>query len=248
MKGTGESKSYQYSHAADGYGNRYKRTYEKGYYYYQWIYLEKPLLQKIFRDLKSDGAESFLDFACGTGRILKLGQDYFEETTGVDVAETMLDVARKNCTQSHILNTDITVRPMAERYDIISAFRFFLNAEAELRHRVLHSLHDLLNPQGVLVTNIHVNSRSLLGLFYQARNRFSALTANTEGYPEFRALLDQHGFLIEKVYWYGFLPRTGWYFEWVPKYFMIPLESVYRMIPFLKEYSQAFICVCRRVS
>lgn len=242
------NKTYRDSHSSEGYGQRYRRTYEKGYYHYQWIYLERPLIERLFKELVADGAKSYLDFACGTGRILGVAESFFNETTGVDVSESMLTEARNLCNRSSILKMDLTVDYLKETFDIITAFRFFLNAEAELRYEALKAIHSRLRDRGVFIVNIHCNKRSILGYIYRVRNRIlKRNTANTEGYEEFKNLLQSNGFKIENVYWYSFLPRTGWYFEWLPKYFMKPVEKIWMKIPCLpKGIAQSFLCVCRK--
>ena len=240
--------SYRQSHAGADYGQRYKRTYERGYYHYQWIYLEQPLLEMIFGDLRSAGALRYLDFACGTGRILRVAEDYFSQTTGVDISETMLDVARQTCTRSRIMNIDITLHDLDARFDVITAFRFFLNAEVELRKAAMRAIYAHLTDGGFFVTNIHVNKRSILGFVYRARNwTVGKIIANVEGYGEFRGLLETQGFVIEDVFWYGFLPRTGWHLEWLSKHFMKPVEAMWTRLAFLpKSVAQSFLCVCRK--
>lgn len=201
-----KNKTYRDSHSSEGYGQRYRRTYEKGYYHYQWIYLERPLIERLFKELVADGAKSYLDFACGTGRILSVAESFFNETTGVDVSESMLAEARSLCKRSMILNMDLTSDHLPDTFDVITAFRFFLNAEDELRSGALKAISGLLSERGVFLANIHVNRRSILGYVYRVRNRIlKKTTANIEGYEEFENLLQSNGFKIENVYWYSFL-------------------------------------------
>ncbi|HKJ31811.1 MAG TPA: class I SAM-dependent methyltransferase [Balneolales bacterium] len=47
-----------------------------------------------------------LDFGCGVGRLLIPLSVYSSHVTGVDVSESMLDEARKNCEARQITNVD----------------------------------------------------------------------------------------------------------------------------------------------
>lgn len=244
------TKAYRESHASEGYGEVYSKTYEKGYYAYQWRYLEKPLLEKVFSKIKDSGAKRYLDFACGTGRILSVGEKYFDETTGVDISGAMLKIAQKNCKKSLLIERDITKEPLVGTFDVITSFRFFLNAEKSLADIILDRLKENLSNDGVLVVNIHVNKSSPLGYAYRFRNALKGnKIANTMGYSEFKIDLENHGFSVEEVVWYSHLPRTGWYLEWVPKYLMIPVEKVFNKLFFLpKKMSQSFLLVCKKTN
>ena len=128
-----QSRTYRNSHSSEGYGKKYFQGYQKGYYFHQWENLEKPILQRILSDLSVNRVESALDFACGTGRILSVLEDYFSETIGVDVSYTMLEYARLMCPQSEIIHQDITVKPLDKTVGLVTAFRFFTNAEQSLQ-------------------------------------------------------------------------------------------------------------------
>lgn len=69
--------TYRNSHSSPEYGERYARTYSKGYYYEQWIKVERPLLRNILNQTIERGASNCLDFACGTGRFLCLWKRCF---------------------------------------------------------------------------------------------------------------------------------------------------------------------------
>lgn len=242
------SRSYRDSHASSGYGEIYKKTYEEGYYASQWDEIERPILERLFRDAKAKGARSYFDFACGTGRILSVGERYFDCTTGADVSEAMLSVASKVCQKSKILKTDITKNQIEERFDVITAFRFFLNSENELSELVLESLRKMMKDDGFFIANIHVNKLSPLGCIYRLRNFLKReVVANTMGYQEFEELLKKHGFSVEKVCWYSYLPRIGWHFGPISKRLMLPVEKIFEKIPFLsKVLAQSFVVVARR--
>ncbi len=118
----------------------------------------RPLLTKASR---------YLDFACGTGRIMKEIAPYVGETTGLDTSQTMINQARSTLPTANFECTDLLSdgRAQQARYDLITAFRFFLNTEPEIRAPVLMTLAAMLaDADARLVFNIHGHGRSALGL------------------------------------------------------------------------------------
>jgi SAM-dependent methyltransferase len=240
--------SYRGSHASEGYGGHYDLTYRQGYYFYQWEYLEKPLLEKVLAAVPGRESKAYLDFACGTGRIISVGAEFFHSATGVDISESMLREARVKVGTAEFIQRDITSEPLNRHFDVITAFRFFLNAEPQLSSAVLRELHALLNPDGLLITNIHMNSASVTGLAYRLRNKLTGRTvANVRSFADFSRELESHGFRITQVHWYSVLPRTGWRLGWLPKYFMKPVEAMAKKVPGLAKFSQNFLVVCEKV-
>ncbi len=240
--------TYRKSHASEGYGEHYETTYKTGYYAHQWDKLERPLLKQVFAKIPNRDKLRYLDFACGTGRILAVGEQYFDNATGVDISNAMIKVANTNCKTARFLERDITQEPIDEQFDVITAFRFFLNAEASLADQILSEIARMLpDGKGKFITNIHMNDRSITGLFYRFRNKISGkVVANIKSFKEFEKTLTKHGFQIEETHWYSFLPRTGWKLGWLPKYFMVPVDNLASRIPFMNKASQSFMIVCRK--
>jgi SAM-dependent methyltransferase len=239
---------YRSSHAVSGYGRHYNQTYERGYYAELWRSVERPLLEQVFTQLCAAGARSCLDFACGTGRITCVAERYFEHCVGVDVSQDMLDVARDRCTRSQLLLQDLTRTPLAASFDVVTAFRFFLNAEPGLRADALAALRGSLQPGGCLLLNVHVNAASLLGRAYRLRNRIRRrVVANTMGLDEVRSAVDVAGLTIGHVLWYGCYPRTGWRFQRTTERLLAPAEMYYQSKTWIpRHWAQCFIAVCTR--
>lgn len=63
-----------------------------------------------------------------------------------------------------VVQVDITRESLGETLDVITAFRFFLNAEQRLREEALDSMRDHLKETGRLVCNVHMNAASPFGL------------------------------------------------------------------------------------
>lgn len=216
---------YRQSHAAPDYGRRYQGTYERGYYYYQWKYIERELLRSVLRQARRDGHQTCLDFACGTGRITQITAEMFPAPHGVDVSESMLDIARREVPQATFVRQDITREPLDRQYDVITAFRFFTNAEDNLRREALRAIHNTLSDHGTFITNIHVNRDSITGRAHRVRNWLRRrVIQQVVGHDQLQALLHEHGFEIVRTHWYSFLPRTGWHLSWLPKFTMKAVE------------------------
>lgn len=239
---------YSQSHTHPEYGSKYEETYTRGYYYYQWKYIEKPLINKIFTRLKLLNVKSCLDIACGTGRILSVVETHFPKTFGVDISESMIEHAKYKCKKSLLARSDITQIPFNNTFDLITAFRYFLNAEIELREKTLSNVYNLLNKDGVFILNIHVNSRSIRGRYYTLRNKICGRDiANVIEYDELVSDLNKHGFYVSETYWYSYLPRIGSYFSFIPKYFMPIIEKVSINSEFVPEYmAESFLVICRK--
>lgn len=242
------SLDYRNSHTAPEYGRRYQATYEHGYYHYQWKYLERDLLRHVLREVRKAGAQSCLDFACGTGRILRVAAELFPCPHGVDVSESMLEFARRDVPQAKLLRQDVTREPLDRQYDVVTAFRFFTNAEESLRREALRAIHQTLSPHGVFLANVHVNRDSLTGRMHRMRNWARGRTIQqVVGHDEFTALLAEHGFEVVRTHWYSFLPRAGWRFPWLARHFMRPVEFLCKGRFWMPQsLATSFLVECRK--
>lgn len=199
---------YRESHAVPSAGIAYNKTYEAGYYAALWNGIERPLLEEILREFGGPQRKC-LDFACGTGRITNVAAEYFGQVVGVDVSAPMLACVT-GAANVRILQIDITRESLGEAFDVITAFRFFLNAGQRLREEALDSLRDHLKETGRLVCNIHMNAVSPFGLASRIVNHFPfSRVRNTMSAGEMTALLHSAGFSVERLIGYGYLPRPG---------------------------------------
>jgi SAM-dependent methyltransferase len=115
------------------------------------------------------GVGRYLDFACGTARITRLIAQRAREAVGVDISPTMLEVARQKASHIRFEQADLTreERPDLMGFDLISAFRFFGNAEHGLRQQVLATIHQRLKPGGLILFNNHRNPNSIMNRFHR---------------------------------------------------------------------------------
>jgi SAM-dependent methyltransferase len=154
------SRSYKFSHTAPAKGAEYERLYETNVWQgYLWRREQAALSEALQNELAGKPVD-LLDFACGTGRVTAFLENQVRSATGVDVSESMLAVARRKLTRSRILLADITESPVLEgqQFNLITAFRFFTNAEPALRKKVMRTLANSLTDDGLLVFNNHQNA------------------------------------------------------------------------------------------
>jgi SAM-dependent methyltransferase len=239
-----EGTSYRSSHSTPGYGHRYSSNYAVGYYAGVFREIETPILKEIFATL-GEGRASLLDFACGTGRITRLSVSYFDRVVGVDVSEEMLEIARSEGGPTYVCR-DITRLPLGERFSVVTAFRFFLNAEHALRAEALAAIKQHLAPNGRLVCNIHMNSQSIMGFFFRIARWLPGLPRhNTLSYRTFEHVLAAAGFSVERVVWYAVTPRPGRFFARLLDRWVGPIERALTAIGLQGRFAHSFIIIAR---
>lgn len=181
--------------------------------------VEARVLRGLVVDLRRRlGRVEYLDFACGTGRILSIVAPLVDTVTGIDVSEAMLArAATKVATGpggARLLRKDVTAPDdeIEGRYDLVTAFRFLTNAEPALRRAVLPRLAARMRDErSRLLINTHGNpwSYRLLTLpWHWWRDRRA-------GRPLFgylstaraRRELAEAGFAVERVIGMGFVPQ-----------------------------------------
>ncbi len=119
----------------------------------------------------------------------------------------MLALASIRCPQATVILGDVTVTPdlAPGPFGLITAFRFFLNAEPPLRSEVLAWMRASLQPGGLLVANFHLNPASLRGRYLRLRMK-PAARVPMMGISEARMLFADHGFTVRQILGYSYLP------------------------------------------
>lgn len=154
---------YRSSHMAPKKGDQYHNVFSSSPWLRYVMNREREHLLDIVEQYCSR-RHDYLDFACGTARILRLLASHFKAAVGVDVSTSMLAVARTRAEYA-IIEGDITRDERllgSRRFDLITAFRFFPNAQPQLRKEAISALVNHLADDGVLVFNNHQNSSSTL--------------------------------------------------------------------------------------
>jgi SAM-dependent methyltransferase len=219
--------------------------YVTGHGHLYWNHFERPYLAELFARLGREYAGRYLDFACGTGRIMELASPHFGETVGIDVSEPMLAEARRRVPGARLILADVmTDPPDVGSFQVISLFRFILSAEDHLREGVLRWLRTAIAPDGVLVVNNHLNKWSLTGVRHRVRNVLQGRRGSppTHGYME--SLLRRGGFEIVERYGFGILPpwRNTRPSVSAP---LLHMERVLGKSKGLQAYAKDQIYVCR---
>jgi SAM-dependent methyltransferase len=236
---------YRDSHTGKDRGKLYDARYREGADAFYWNLIECPLVVSLFRKLSVRHGKCYLDVACGTGRILEIATPAFDSVTGVDVSESMLAEARRKVPSAKLLQMDIAAEGQdLGRFDVISLFRFLLNAEPELRDGVLSWISRSLSENGVLIINNHLNSASLLGLAVRLRNRqLGTRRHNVLSDREVHSVMAKHGFKIVKSIGFGFLPAFRGKLI-LPRMLLQYIEPFLMAIPFLQRFGKDRIYIC----
>lgn len=148
-----------YTDSHKGRGSDYDANFDRLPFRSLMWEMEQKVLASMVRETRADVV---LDLACGTGRISALLSENLPRAkiVGVDVAESMLDVARKRvpdvdfrCVDVRGLSTVVADGSV----ELMTAFRFFPNADSELRGDAARAAMKALRPGGFLLLNNHRN-------------------------------------------------------------------------------------------
>jgi predicted TPR repeat methyltransferase len=208
--------------------------------------LEQVALHDILGTHLSQRKIAHLDFACGTGRILEHLRDDVASATGVDVSSSMMEVARQVAPAAELIEADLTQRDVLNdrRFDLITAFRFFPNAEPELRRAVCSVLARHLSPAGVLVFNNHKNRNSVPRRISRLLGREDS--RGTMTHAEVAELVTGAGLRIVQMIPLAIVPATQNH-PLLPIAFLESLERSMRRFSRLAPIAQDVIYVCTRM-
>jgi SAM-dependent methyltransferase len=233
--------SYRESHV--GQWTTYEHMYEKKYNIInRW--LEREILKKIFLSAPSD--PEVLDFACGTWRILEFLETYFDHITWLDVSPDMMAIARSKTKKAKFLKGDITDwYELPSTYDIITAFRFFLNAESQLRSDGLKAIIQYLNTDGIFIFNNHWNKHSLrtFKVFFK-KIIWITTRNNTFSHQEILSLLHKNNLELVDVYPVSFISEE--IYRIVPSSLLMWIEHKLQKISRIKLYAVNSIYVTKK--
>ena len=155
----------------------------------------------------------------------------------------MLEVAREIAPLSRVVQADLTRNDVlaGQKFDLITAFRFFPNAEPELRREAMETLCSKLRTGGCLVLNNHQNHSSLPD---RVRRILTTKPFLSTPAREILELISSFGLEIIKVYHVGIVPdheklllRPRFLVEWT--------ESLLTRFP-AASLSQNVIYACKK--
>ena len=213
--------------------------------------LEKPILEEIVRKIKQEtGRVHYLDFACGTGRVISFLEDKVDSATGIDISSAMLSRAAQRVRKATLLCKDITVDEddIEGRYDLITAFRFLLNAEPDLRRAAMRELAKRLKgPDSRVVVNVHGNPLSYKAfLFPYHWLRATLKGTGLKGYMTRKqavTVLTEAGLVVERVIGLGFL--SGRVLKLFPRSMALSIERRLVGVPLFQVFGVNQLFVCR---
>lgn len=246
--------NYRSSHTAANKGENYDISFELSDYRQFILDWEIKVLNKIVSETLVN-RDNYLDFACGTGRITKILEPFFLSSYGIDVSKSMLKEAESKLNKTILIEQDITEdNPFeANQMDLISSFRFFLNAEEDLRTEVLKQLHNILSPTGYLVFNIHNNKTFInrvidrLAIAKKKLNGERFIPQKSFSIKETERLLKENKFETVKLYHRVLIPIKSENTRFKISRFK-NLEDFFSNKNGFKYLSRNIIYVCRKVS
>lgn len=237
--------------AAEGYD---RMQYAPGSAAANWWQLEKQIIEGVIDDLQRELPRiSALDFACGTGRILQVLAPRCAETLGVDVNAEMLARAKVRVPGATLLCADLTqdAAAAAGPYDLITAFRFFLNVEDELREQAMRALASRLRDgRSRLVINTHGHPYSYRFLSNPVRaldrKHRRSPAGNLMSAGELAELVQRAGMEVVSRRGMGFIPdRVA---RRVPARLGAGAERILAALPIVSMAGANQILICRRKS
>ncbi len=242
--------SYREWHTMPGKGKKYEELlFAKGQYDAAVWEIERRMLRRLIKSLYEGSIGRYLDFACGTGRIFSTVKDLATYRVGVDISEEMLSLARSKWPDERFVNVDITTdmcaRESLGQFDLVTAFRFFLNAEPELRADAVRALRSMIRPGGYLICNNHGNSTSMLALVLIARYLMKLPVQNSLSCKDLCKLLETHGFKVVAVKGVVWWPRIL-YRVLTVKIWQL-LEALTRGVPGIDRLAIYQIVVAQRI-
>jgi predicted TPR repeat methyltransferase len=248
MKNARLYNDYRDSHLTKG--DEYDKKFKDNSYRSLLWSIEKKILKKIVSKYFSGHIQNYLDFACGTGRVLSFLEQNSNNSIGVDVSEAMLSVARNNVKRSKIVFGDITkdIKVLNNiEFELISAFRFFPNAQAELCVETLMIFNKILKDEGYLVFNNHRNHHSLMINRLKRFIKYLIKKKHTIYFSEreVKNLMNKCGFKIVKTYHSGIFNIDEK--KKVSKNSLLQqIEVLCMNLPFAKYFSHNVIYVCKK--
>jgi SAM-dependent methyltransferase len=239
--------SYRDSHKYSEKGAEYEAYYqERPWQRFLWLREQMVLLKILDKYFKGKDVH-LLDFACGTGRITGLLEHRVKTSTGVDVSPSMLAVAREKLARTEIIEADVTADNVLRdrKFNLITAFRFFVNAEPVLKVSAIRALAGLLADDGCFVFNNHQNYGSpwikVQCLWRRLKRSDGVFNVMTVG--QMKKLVEGVGLEVVELYPVGFLnpPKIR-----VPERLRDAVEGIAGRCRLLSRFSESPIAVCKR--
>lgn len=227
MKRSDFNKDYRLSHKSKSHAAKYEDLVTGGLIYSALWEWEQRQIVEIVNSLDEGLRNSALDFACGTGRITRVIENKFDETIGLDISESMVEQARLKSSNANFIVGDVTRNPeiVNDEYDFIISFRFFLNAQDELRNSAVSFISKALKREGTFVFNIHLQKSSIQSRLLRAwwfLRREQPLPCLSIAHME--EILEAYSLRVVQERHFGVLPTSSRFFP-LPATFYRKIEN-----------------------
>lgn len=194
--------------------------------------------------------ERYLDFACGSGRVTRFLSPQFMTTVGVDITDSMLDLARRQVPDATFVQADVGTepeRPGAD-FDLITAFRFLLNADPEDRVPALRWMRSRLRDGASrAIVNNHGNlwtHKAIPHAIRRFQSRGREPSGNVLSHREMIRLITEAGLAVESVHGMGLLGGSA--LKIIPFRTMERLQQALRGTPLLERLGEDQLYVLAR--
>jgi SAM-dependent methyltransferase len=227
-------------------------AYREGSYETLLWDIEKQILIKHIKALRGKSKNlRYLDFACGTGRVISAIEEFVDESHGIDISQSMLNRAAEKTTHSKLLQGDITNddKIINGKYDIVTTFRFVLNANPDLREVALKILsNNLRSKESWLIFNMHTNKYSYAYISYLKYKIFGQNeNQDTKRYMSIndcKKLAKLANLEVVKIRGLGFISSK--IFNILPSSISEFIEKLLAKIPLVNMLGTDLIFFCRR--
>lgn len=234
---------YRSSHLHPAKGELYHAAFTTNPYRNMVWQYEQEVLDSIRVNFYGDREIHHLDFACGTGRILAHFANHATMSIGVDLSPCMLQVARSHLTHSELIEVDLTKNDVLKdrTFNLITAFRFFPNAEPSLREEAMQMLVKHLDRDGYIIFNNHKHTGSTRNRLARlcGRRNFSGMSLS-----DVEELVVGHGMRIKNIYSLCIFPASEKH-SLFPIYVVRQIDKYLIRCKVLRNYGENLIYVCQ---
>lgn len=208
---------------------------------------ESNILKKIVKYKFNNNVNNFLDFACGSGRILNFLSSKTNQSTGLDISKEMINLADdKKSSSVKLIEGDITNDSKLlnnEKYDLITAFRFFPNAQQDLRNQSMKALANHLKDTGLLIFNNHKNHTSFIYAIARLIGRKKVHMSSMK-HDEVLSIINKYGLEIKEIHHMGLIPAYEKFYP-LPISIISVLEDFFSKFSIFRYFAFNIIYVCK---
>jgi SAM-dependent methyltransferase len=205
----------------------------------------RGLVTRTFRDRRPVQH----DFACGTGRAIRLLHGLVRAAHGYDPSAEMLAKATDAGTHATLhqipASGPLPVPAGVDGPALVTMFRLLLNVPDEVRDRAIAFAATALPTAdaGLLVVENHGNRQSLRHL--AARRKAGEAWFSELSHAQVLALFERHGFDLVEARAFAVLPAGAYRHAWL-RPLAVLVDGIAARIPFLWRWGTDLLYVARR--